>query len=348
MLLVDHQQAEVGDRSEDGRAGPDADARLAASQSSPLVVALAVGEGRVQDRDAIPEPGPKPGHRLRSQADLGDEDDRPLAASERRLDRRQVDLGLARAGDAVQQQRALPGGGAAVDRSDDLLDCGLLLRKQLGPPRGSAHRSVLRRPSHGRAASRDQAALLEPAQDLAIGPDRRRELLGGQLARFAQRLEHRALPDAEPLAAAQRLLARRGDLGPQLDPRAHPLPGGSGPRRQHQRQPARRGRAVLAPHPEPEPDQLGGGARLQRFERLSEALGRQLRALRPPDDDAEHPAVAEGDADDAADLEILHRLRKSVVERTAQSAGIGQRLDFGNRHLATVWRPADADVCWRR
>ena len=121
MLLVDDDQAEVADRGEDGRARADADAGLAAAQPPPLVVALAGGEGRVEDGEAVAEAGAEAGDRLRGQADLGDEDDRAPAALQRRLDRRQVDLGLARAGDAVQEQLAR-GAGLAVERGDDRVD----------------------------------------------------------------------------------------------------------------------------------------------------------------------------------------------------------------------------------
>ena len=103
MLLVDHDQREVADRGEDGRARADADERLPVAQPQPLVAALAGGEGRVQDRDPVAEAGPEPGDRLRREADLGDEDDRPPSALERRLDRGEVDLGLARPGDAVKE-----------------------------------------------------------------------------------------------------------------------------------------------------------------------------------------------------------------------------------------------------
>ena len=67
VLLVDHDQAEVADRREDGGAGADADARLAAAQAPPLVVALAGRERRVQDREAIAEPRAEARHRLRGQ-----------------------------------------------------------------------------------------------------------------------------------------------------------------------------------------------------------------------------------------------------------------------------------------
>ena len=55
MLLVDHDQAEPVDRSEDRRARADADPGLAAPQPPPLVAALAGGEARVEHRDAVAE-----------------------------------------------------------------------------------------------------------------------------------------------------------------------------------------------------------------------------------------------------------------------------------------------------
>ena len=55
MLLVDHDQAEVADRREDGRARADRDPRLAGAQPPPLVVALALAERGVQQRDGVAE-----------------------------------------------------------------------------------------------------------------------------------------------------------------------------------------------------------------------------------------------------------------------------------------------------
>ena len=199
----------------------------------------------MEDGDPVAEPGPEAGHRLRRQADLGDEDDRRAAPVERRLDRGQVDLGLARAGDPVQERsRAAP---RRRRRSR---------RRAPRPPAaaraagGAARRR--RRPSgcsgarrRFGAAGRDQPALLEPAQDLAVGADRGGQL-GADISPAAQRLERRPLLDPEPLAAAQRRLAGRGDLGPQLDPGADPLARGPGPGRQDQLEAARGGRAVLA------------------------------------------------------------------------------------------------------
>ena len=103
VLLVDHDQPQLRDRREDRRARPDADARLALAQAPPLLVALPGCHPRVQDRDRLAEAGAEASHDLRRQRDLRDHHDRPAALRERLLRRAQVDLGLARAGDAVQQ-----------------------------------------------------------------------------------------------------------------------------------------------------------------------------------------------------------------------------------------------------
>ena len=58
----------------------------------------------MQERDAVAEAGAEAGDRLRREADLRHEHDRAPALGERPLDGREVDLGLARAGDAVQEQ----------------------------------------------------------------------------------------------------------------------------------------------------------------------------------------------------------------------------------------------------
>ena len=85
MLLVDDDQADVGERREHRRARPDADARLARAQPEPLVVALALTEPRVQHRDDVAEARLEPPDGLGREADLGHEHDRAAAGGERRL-----------------------------------------------------------------------------------------------------------------------------------------------------------------------------------------------------------------------------------------------------------------------
>ena len=113
MLLVDDDQAEALDRREDRRARADGDPRLAGAQAAPLVVALALRQRGVQQRDGVAEAGGEARDGLRRERDLRHERDHALAALERRGGRAQVDLGLARAGHAVQQVRLA---GRGLDR----------------------------------------------------------------------------------------------------------------------------------------------------------------------------------------------------------------------------------------
>ena len=106
MLLVDHHQPEVGDGGEHGRARPDGDPRLAGAQPPPLVVALAFAERGVQQRHGVAEARLEARDGLRRERDLRHEHDHAAPALERVRAGAQVDLGLAGAGDAVQQVRA--------------------------------------------------------------------------------------------------------------------------------------------------------------------------------------------------------------------------------------------------
>ena len=115
VLLVDDDQPEPADRREHRRARADDDPRLAARDALALVAALGVGQRRVEDRDAVAEPRADAADGLRRERDLRDEDDRAEAALEHRRARLQVDLGLAGAGRAVEQDVA----GAAVDDARD-------------------------------------------------------------------------------------------------------------------------------------------------------------------------------------------------------------------------------------
>ena len=103
VLLVDDDQPEPLDRGEDRRARPDGDPRLTGPQPPPLVVALALAQRRVQQRDRVPEARREARHRLRREGDLRHERDHALATRQGGLRRAQVHLGLAGPGHAVQQ-----------------------------------------------------------------------------------------------------------------------------------------------------------------------------------------------------------------------------------------------------
>ena len=106
VLLVHHDDGEVLHRREDGAAHAHADARLAAPQAQPLGVALGAGEAGVEQRDVVAEARAEAAGELRRQRDLRDQHQRALAGGARAGDRLEVDLGLAGAGDAVEEEGA--------------------------------------------------------------------------------------------------------------------------------------------------------------------------------------------------------------------------------------------------
>ena len=135
VLLVDHHQAEVAHRGEDRRARADADPRLARGRRCHSSRRSPGAQPRMEQRHAVAEARREPRDRLGRQPDLGNEHDRAPPPRQRRLGGRQVDLGLARARDPVQQVLAA---GAAVHRGDDRLDRRALLGRQRRPARPGA------------------------------------------------------------------------------------------------------------------------------------------------------------------------------------------------------------------
>ena len=118
MLLVDDDQAEIGEGQEERRARPDDDARLAARDRAPDALALALGRdpechsaGRAPKRcgEAVEELG--------GQRDLRQEHQRLPARPQGLGDRLEIDFRLARAGDAFEQGR---GKGALGDAGGEI------------------------------------------------------------------------------------------------------------------------------------------------------------------------------------------------------------------------------------
>ena len=105
VLLVDHHHPEVLHRREHRAAHPHRDGHLAPAQGLPVAQPLGFLQARVQHRHLLPEAALKSTHQLRRQRDLWHQNQRALAPLDRRLDQPQVDLGLAAAGDAVEQVR---------------------------------------------------------------------------------------------------------------------------------------------------------------------------------------------------------------------------------------------------
>ena len=105
VLLVDDDDADVGERGEDREARADDDVDVAGPDPPPLVRAFAFAEARVEQRDARLEIRAEPVDERHREGDLGDEDEGRPAGRERRGDRLDVDRGLAAAGHAVEEER---------------------------------------------------------------------------------------------------------------------------------------------------------------------------------------------------------------------------------------------------
>ena len=230
VLLVDHDQPEVADRGEDGGARADGDPGLARPQPPPLVVALALAERGVQQRHGVAEARAEPPHGLRRERDLGHEHDHAPPALERRGRRAEVDLGLARAGDPVEQLRAALARSRRPRRA---------ARRSARPRRRRARRSAAT--GAGRAA-RSRRARAPPAAAARTdpGPRRaaaRRSARAGSPSGARRRA---APPSARPTArsAAARAAAARArapapassSTRPPSTARARPAPRGPSPR----------------------------------------------------------------------------------------------------------------------
>ena len=119
VLLVDDDEPDIGQRSDDGQPRPDDDVHVTRPNAPPLVGALAVAEARVDQRDPGIQVRPQPVDEREGQGDLGDQHEGRPARLERGRDRLHVDRGLAATGHPVEQERTwIPG----PDRGDDQPD----------------------------------------------------------------------------------------------------------------------------------------------------------------------------------------------------------------------------------
>ncbi len=104
VLLVHDNQAQVFDRSKDGRASADHDAGFAFANAVPLLAALFGGESGVEQGDFGSEGVVQLGGHGGGEADFRNQQDRGSAGVERATHGREVDRGFTGAGDAVQQK----------------------------------------------------------------------------------------------------------------------------------------------------------------------------------------------------------------------------------------------------
>jgi hypothetical protein len=103
VLLVDDNECEIGDGSEDRRARAYDHARLSTLDAVPLLGAFAVGERGVEDGNFVAENLMQIGRDCRRQADFRNEENRGASSLEHAAHGCQINRCFARAGDAVQQ-----------------------------------------------------------------------------------------------------------------------------------------------------------------------------------------------------------------------------------------------------
>ncbi len=95
MFFIDDDDAEVDHGREDGGAGADDDASVAARDAGPLGVSTRCAEARVHDGNSdISEAGGKAFLGLRGERDFGDEDDGALAGIEDAAENAEEDFGF--------------------------------------------------------------------------------------------------------------------------------------------------------------------------------------------------------------------------------------------------------------
>ena len=156
-----------------------------------LVTPLGLGQPRVEDRDAVAEAGADAADRLRRERDLGHEHDRAEPALERRRARLEVDLGLARAGRAVEQDGAAARRRAAPTIRSTAAAARAAARRARASPgerlplrRRRLHLAPLRRAparrarARGRASSRSSRRATARGRRAPAAPRRRRASIG--------------------------------------------------------------------------------------------------------------------------------------------------------------------------
>jgi hypothetical protein len=141
VLLVDDDQAKLGQRSEDGQAGAEHDARFAGQGGAPVAAARGLAELAVQtDQPGGGKTRCDAGFKLWGQIDFRDQQQRLLSVGQGALNEPEIDFGLATAGHAVQEV-GVEAGATLGDRVQHRL----LLASQFWRRHGRAWRSLPRR-----------------------------------------------------------------------------------------------------------------------------------------------------------------------------------------------------------
>ncbi len=313
MLLVDHDQAEIGIGQEQSRAGADHHAGLAEGHRPPVAPALGRAQLGMPFGRPHAEAGGEAVEPMRRQRDLRQQHQHLPSGRQRRRHRLEIDLGLAGAGDAVQQRGRIAAIGDRVDQPVRRLALGLA---QHCPRPGQV------RLRH-RVEAGQQHGLEQPGLGHALDHPGAAAGLTRQLGRQPRRpvLQHRQ--DAPSGGAELRALGRQ--LRPAIGGdrlRRLQRPG----RGQRHTQHRAGGRQSVAGDPV---DEVARHLRQRRqVEAVQHRLQPRLRDLagaRPPDH-ADPPQPAQRHLDIAAGRKI-HALRHRVIVSFCQ----GQRQQHPDR-----------------
>ena len=325
----------------------------------------------MEDRDAVAEPPGEASDELRRERDLGHQDDRAASRGQRRLDEADVDLGLAAAGDAVQQEgreglrrerRAQDGERLRLRARED--------RRGVAAPRGAEPPVDATADLH--LLGRDLARVDEgfhDRRDLAERGAQRRKRRGPALAEEPE--DGHALRRAPAEAGECRLVERAGQADDRLAPRLRPVLSDPFGERDEAPAPERRQRSLPRPpgprerrseeeavggggQPAEQPslgrvgpplglERTGGGEPLRREHEAARGSRREPARQRRPADLAERREVVVGHPAQEVEERGRHQ-RVAVVEKGGDGleavhlGGLGE-ADHVAGHLA----PAEGD-----
>jgi len=302
MLLIHDDQPEVAERQEQGRPRADHQLRAALPDHAPQPPPFGLRRARMPFGGARAEARLHPRQEFRRQRDLGQQHQRLPAHREAFGHRLQIHLGLARAGDALQERCAIAA--AAQRRAQPRRALGLIGGQVLAGQAGVE-------PRIGQIARRlllQHGARLDEALDHAGRHLRRRRKLGQRQRRAAegvQRIEH-----PRPRLGHPRRFGPRKAVDPA---RARRLAKAGAARRQPQHRGQRREGVVGGAHQEGA--HLGAHRGHVQHPVHRAQLGRVEPALARPPDDAGHQTRPQRHRDEGP-LRAAP-LRRAVVQRAA-------------------------------
>ncbi len=325
VLLVQHDHAEILHRCEDRGARAHRDPPLSPTEQAPRVRTLPVGEARMEYRQAgvTAEAGAEAPHQLRSQGDFRHQHQGLAPPLQAGGDGPQVDLGLACAGDAVEQEG---GEGCPLQGRQQLAEGGRLFRRRDHRPVGGGLQSEEGIP---------QPLGLPHLQGRELQQPRQRGMGGGESLPQLTQADLPPLPDILPDLQLPRPLgwSGRGSDSVELLPQDRgglPPPGQTGG--QSSADHLADGVLIIVGSPAEEGDQVGGKQRLG-VEHLGHGLEPGRLSRRHLEQEADGTAPPQGNPQAHADHRPPLQLRgQQVGEGPVDGGGDGDQGDQRGGH----------------